>query len=170
MSESMIAEQQESYLAPLKRAIDVVLEPLIPEGSHCALLDYPNYSNVGDSAIWLGETSWIRKRAVHVSYQCDHATYSAERLAGSLGEGIILLSGGGNFGDFWYSHQAFREQVVRDFPNNKIIQLPQTIHFLDDWSVEEARRTINEHKDFTLLCRDRQSLNFVHALISRARV
>jgi pyruvyl transferase EpsO len=88
------------------------------------------------------------------------ATYSRRRLAARLGDGVILLHGGGNLGDFWLEHQQFREQVIQDFPDNRIIQLPQTIYFMDEWGVGEARRVFDGHRNLTLLCRDLPSLDF----------
>ena len=144
----------------LAARIDQVLEPLLAGETRCALLDFPNYSNVGDSAIWLGETEWLRRRGVEVVYACDTATYSSRTLSERIGSGPILLSGGGNFGDFWVEHQWFRERVIGEFPDNAIIQLPQTIHFMDNWGASEARRIFNAHQRLTVLCRDRQSLDF----------
>src|SRR4051812_8444228 len=85
----------------LSTSIDRVLEPLLQSGTTCALLDFQNHSNVGDSAIWLGESRWLARRGIQISYTCDITTYSRERLASRLGGGTILLSGGGNLGDFW---------------------------------------------------------------------
>jgi exopolysaccharide biosynthesis predicted pyruvyltransferase EpsI len=148
--------------------IDHVLGPLLPPGTRCALLDFPNHPNVGDSAIWLGERRWLGRRGAEVVYACDLETCSREQLAARLGGGTILLHGGGNLGDFWYAHQQFREQVIQDFPDNPIIQLPQTIHFLDDWALGEARRVFNGHKDLTLLCRDRRSLDIARTQFGAA--
>jgi exopolysaccharide biosynthesis predicted pyruvyltransferase EpsI len=147
----------------LSDVIDCVLRPLFPAGVSCALIDFPNHSNVGDSAIWLGETCWLRGNGVKIVYACDFETYSREQMAIRLGEGAILLHGGGNLGDFWPHLQQFRERVIQDFPRSKIIQLPQTIHFEDEWGLGEARRVFNAHPDFTLLCRDRRSLDFARA-------
>jgi len=146
--------------AALGQEIDAVLGACLPPGSPCALLDFPNHANVGDSAIWLGETDWLRRKGHPVVYSCDLATYSRRRLAERLGTGVILLHGGGNLGDFWTEHQRFREQVIEEFPHNPIIQLPQTIYFMDEWGVGEARRVFEGHRNLTLLCRDRPSLNF----------
>jgi exopolysaccharide biosynthesis predicted pyruvyltransferase EpsI len=144
----------------LAALIDRVLEPLLPRETRCALLDFPNYSNVGDSAIWLGETEWLRRRGVEIVYACDTATYALRNLKERIGSGPILLTGGGNLGDFWVEHQWFRERVIQEFPDNEIIQLPQTIHFMDDWGASEARRIFNAHPRLTVLCRDRPSLDF----------
>jgi pyruvyl transferase EpsO len=149
-----------SVLGYLAETIDDLLGPLLPPGTQCALLDFPNHSNVGDSAIWLGETEWLRRHGLHVVYACDIATYSRKQLAARLGRGIILFHGGGNLGDLWVEHQWFREQVIQDFPDHQVLQFPQTIHFMDEWGISEARRIFNGHKRLTLLCRDRASLEF----------
>jgi exopolysaccharide biosynthesis predicted pyruvyltransferase EpsI len=150
----------------LSGEIDEVLGPLLPAGAPCALVDFPNHSNVGDSAIWLGELEWLRRAGHPIVHACDISTYSPGRLAACLGDGVLLLHGGGNLGDFWVEHQRFREQVVRDFPRHKIIQLPQTIFFLDDSNVAEARWVFGAHKDLVLLCRDRGSWEFARQRLS----
>jgi pyruvyl transferase EpsO len=103
---------------------------------------------------------WLGRNGVEVVFTCDQETYSRERMAARLGGGVILLHGGGNLGDFWVAHQQFRELVIQDFPGNAIIQLPQTIFFMDAWGLGEARRIFDAHHHLTLLCRDRQSLDF----------
>jgi exopolysaccharide biosynthesis predicted pyruvyltransferase EpsI len=150
----------EALVRSLGAKIDEVLGPLLPPAARYALLDFPNHANVGDSAIWLGEREWLHRRGARLVYASDVATYSRQRLAARLGDGVILLHGGGNLGDFWVEHQHFRERVIQDFPDRPIIQLPQTIYFMDDWGVSEARRIFNAHRNLTLLCRDRPSLDF----------
>jgi pyruvyl transferase EpsO len=155
-----VCSRTHATVRDLGREIDAVLGSLLPPGVPCALLDFPNHPNVGDSAIWLGETEWLRRHGNPVVYVCELETYSRRRLAARLGDGVILLHGGGNLGDFWVEYQRFREQVIAEFPANPIIQLPQTIHFLDEWGAGEARRVFDAHPNLTLLCRDRRSLRF----------
>lgn len=150
-------------LGQLSADIDAALVPLQPSGGRCALLDFPAHSNVGDSAIWLGESVWLRRHRARVVYACDVETYSPGTLAARLGGGTILLHGGGNLGDLWEQHQRFRETVIRDFPDNPIVQLPQTIHFRDAERIVAAQRAFNAHRDLTLLCRDEPSLAFARA-------
>ncbi|HUG38769.1 MAG TPA: polysaccharide pyruvyl transferase family protein [Candidatus Limnocylindrales bacterium] len=145
-------------IASLGRAIDRALDPLVPRGSRCALLDFPAYANVGDSAIWLGERAYLRRRGARIVYTCQHSTYSARRLARSLGDGIILLQGGGNLGDLWLQHQRLREQVIADFPRARIIQLPQSIHFRDPANLARVRALFEPHPRLTVLVRDHPSL------------
>ncbi|HET7622037.1 MAG TPA: polysaccharide pyruvyl transferase family protein [Gemmatimonadaceae bacterium] len=151
---------QTPLLESLRAVMDGVLSPILAGTRRVALLDFPTHSNVGDSAIWLGTLAYLRDREKIVCYSCDHDTYSRETLARRLGDGVILLSGGGNFGDIWELPQHFRERVVRDFPDSRIVQLPQTIMFRDARAIERARAVFGGHRALTLLARDRRSLAF----------
>jgi pyruvyl transferase EpsO len=136
-----------------------VLDPLIPDGSTVALLDFPNYSNVGDSAIWLGEYAYLaRRKDLRVGYVCVGSESSAN-FSKISPEYVILIHGGGNFGDLWPQHQQFRERIIQQYQGSKIIQLPQSIHFQDDQHFERCRNILNLHPDFHLIVRDRESLD-----------
>jgi hypothetical protein len=103
-----------SLIESLRTAIDDILGPILAGTRRVALLDFPTHANVGDSAIWLGTLAYLREKGKVVCYSCDHDTYSRDTLAERLDDGIILLSGGGNFGDIWKQPQRLREQVVRE--------------------------------------------------------
>ena len=152
---------REALIASLGRQIDLSLRPLLAGRRRVALLDFPNHSNVGDSAIWLGELAYLRSiESVGLAYSCDPQSYSRAELARRLGDGTILLSGGGNLGDLWEPSQYLREQVIRDFPGNRIVQLPQSIWFQHRSTVRRARQVFDAHPDLTILVRDRRSLAF----------
>ena len=149
----------EALIATLRRRIDNTVQPLICRASAVALLDCPNHGNVGDSAIWLGELAYLRSLGIQQpDYTCDIDTYCRDNLARRIGEGVIVLTGGGNLGDLWREHQRFRERVIKDFPHNSIVQLPQSIHFQDRHALTRARGIFSSHAALTLLVRDRKSL------------
>lgn len=158
----------EGYIGRLVDAIAGALDPLIPAGTPCALLGFPNHNNVGDNAIWLGERSYLKRRKARLVYRSDVATFSCQALAGVIDQGPILLHGGGNLGDVWPVQQSFREQVITTFPSNPIIQLPQTIHFRDPAALERARRVFSRHDNLVVLVRDVQSAETAEALGARA--
>src|SRR5262249_8900130 len=104
------------------------LRDLIPAKSKCALVDFPNYPNVGDSAIWLGQRAFLKSVDAKVAYCCDLNTYSQSQMRKMIdGDSIILMQGGGNFGDIWHHHQRFPEQVIRDFPHHRIVIFPHSL-------------------------------------------
>jgi len=149
----------DTLIASLRNQIADVLRPVLPRYSQVALLDFPNYRNVGDSAIWAGELAYLDALECRIVYRCDVQSYSRDALAKRIGTGTILLQGGGNLGDLWSLHQTFRETVIAAFPDNPIIQLPQTIYFQDPANLGRARRIFNAHPNLTLLARDHRSLD-----------
>ena len=145
----------------LSDQIRATLDPIVRGLSHCVLIDFPNHSNVGDNAIWLGEIAWLARAKIRIEHRCDVKSYSPAAVAQSLGDGgAIFIHGGGNFGDLWPRHHRLRETVIRDFPGRPIVQLPQTMHFLDRDRLATARSVFNAHPNLTLLARDHTSLEF----------
>ncbi|MEO5617880.1 MAG: polysaccharide pyruvyl transferase family protein, partial [Candidatus Eisenbacteria bacterium] len=148
-----------ALLQSLRSGLDRELAPLIPTDRPVALLDFPVYGNVGDNAIWVGATATLRRLGLSTfCYLCSFKTYSRRELARRIGDGTILLTGGGNFGDLYKSHQVFREEVISSFPNNRIVQLPQSIWYDSRDAIERTRRVLSAHRQFTLMIRDRNSL------------
>lgn len=149
--------QTEATIARLQDEITRALAPELDGVRSFALVDFPDHPNVGDSAIYLGELEWLRRRGLAPAYVCSTLTYSAAALRQAVPEGPILIHGGGNFGDIWPHHQALRETVITAFPGRRIVQLPQTIHFDDKAALDHVAATIAAHGDVLLLVRDRSS-------------
>ena len=152
------ADRNTALLGSLERTIEATLDPLVPRDRPVALIDFPHAPNVGDSVIWMGSLSFLARRGMKPAYSCSNHTYSRTLLASRVGDGTILLNGGGNFGDLYPSHQALREAVAHDFPRNRVVQLPQTIHFETAEARARARSVFDAHPDFILLVRDQASL------------
>jgi exopolysaccharide biosynthesis predicted pyruvyltransferase EpsI len=126
-----------------------------------ALLDFPNHSNVGDSAIWAGEMAYMRHYwGRDPSYVCEHGNVDWTALTRAVPSGLILLHGGGNFGDIWPAHQQFREEVLKRYPSCTVVQLPQSLQFNDQSSIRRAAQVIAGHKKFILLARDQATYDF----------
>lgn len=142
----------------LQGEIDHILGPLIPQSGKFALLDFPNHSNVGDSAIWLGEIEYFKNiHNMKPRFVSNLGRHSSSQLRKVLPKGSIFIHGGGNFGDLWLPHQDFREKILQEFSDRKIIQLPQSVHFESRARLDQAAKIINDHPDFTLLVRDHKS-------------
>jgi exopolysaccharide biosynthesis predicted pyruvyltransferase EpsI len=155
----MTKKPSDELIAVLQTLINEVLTPIVSNAGQFALLDFPDHANVGDSAIWLGEVSYFHSvHSMRPAYVCAYESYSVTALEEALPEGPIFFHGGGNFGDLWPEHQKFREQVLVRFRDRKIVQLPQSVHFSDRGTLQQAAEIIRSHPDFTLLVRDRKSL------------
>jgi len=143
----------------LGRAVRDALDPWIPRGAACALLDFPDHGNAGDHLIWLGETAYLAERGVRVVHACTAHGYSAARIRRRLPpDGIVLLHGGGNFGDLYPVHQRLRERVVDDFPDRRIVQFPQSVRFGSRAAAARSEAAFRNRPGLTVFARDRGSL------------
>jgi pyruvyl transferase EpsO len=143
----------------LRARIDATVRPLLRDVTRVALLDVPVHENIGDSAILMGTLALLHRAGKHVCYVCSIDTYSRPALARRLGDGVILLSGGGNLGDLWPRTEEFRHRVLADFPDTRVIQLPQTMYYARTSALDEARAAFDAHPRFTMLLRDAHSLD-----------
>jgi len=157
----MRTDSTEELITRLQSAIHYVVKNMLADAGPFALLDFPDHSNVGDSAIWLGEIAYFRRHhRTYPAYVCTLDNFSAEALELAVPTGPIFLHGGGNFGDLWPKHQELREQVLQRFPHRSVIQLPQSISYSDHLAVRRTADIISSHPDFTLLVRDFKSFAF----------
>lgn len=133
---------------------------VLSDARGAAVLGFPDHGNVGDLAIWLGQLAVLRELGLmRPRYVSGRRTYDRKTLERTLRDGdVILLAGGGNLGDVWPAEQNFRERVLHDFPDRRVVQLPQSIHFRREESLDRARKRLGGHVGLTLLVRDRTSL------------
>ena len=146
------------FLSRMRGLVLRTLRPLIGDSPRVALVDFPDYTNVGDSLIWLGSLKALELLGVEAPvYVASQRNYRRDEMARAVGDGVICIQGGGNLGDLWPAHQEFREQVIRDFPANRIIQLPQSVEFSSPQALDRARRVFGAHRDLTILVRTERS-------------
>lgn len=149
-----------THLALLDRLlaeIESVLGDCLRGAGRVALVNFPNHDNAGDPALWLGTRRVLRRLGVRVCYQCDHQSYDAVALAATRPE-MILVNGGGNFGDLWKGQQQTRERLLADLPDVPTVQLSQSVSFSDPERLARMQRLVADHRDLTLLLRDPASL------------
>lgn len=151
----MPAKHSEEALAGLIREqFASVLSKNVPT----ALLDFPDHPNVGDSAIWSGEIAALRSLGYNIQYVCDMNSYRESVMRQRMSYGQLLMHGGGNYGTVWAASQFWREAVIRRCHDYRIVQLPQTLHFDDQTSLDRARDCVRSHPDYFLMTRDHRSL------------
>lgn len=147
------------------------LNKLIPPKSKVVILDYPNYSNLGDILILVATKKYLRDRGCTLVAEYERRDYdfiSQQNLICT--KTILLIQGGGNLGDLYYTHQDLRYKIIRDFANNKIIQLPQSIYFKYQDSLLEAAREFSSHENFHLITRDSESFKIANQIMSNGNI
>jgi len=151
----------------LKDRLRLILN-VIPPGSDICYIDYPVYSNGGDLLIMKGTEAFFKENGIRV-----RARYSAFDFPDGLSvpkDYILVLQGGGNFGDLYPVHQKLRERVVAGYPNNRVVILPQTIHYKDVREFDRTADILNRHKDVHLFVRDTLSLEMAKDKFKRCGV
>lgn len=136
-----------------KKDLIKLFRPLL-ENKKVLFCDVPMYGNVGDGLIYLGTLELFKLLNVEV-LDCITA-YEPSRLNESNypKDIVVVLQGGGNFGDIYPLHQNFRKEVLSKFKNHKIIHMPQSIHFENEANLIKDASDFNEHKDFSMFVRD----------------
>ncbi len=153
----MISKPNLVLITELQDMIYDCLKNYVSNDEPVAMVDFPDYKNVGDFAIWLGQMAYLssrfKKRPSYISSRRDHAH---DRLDKAMPSGPILITGGGTFGDIWPGHQELRESILARWPGRLVVQLPQSIHYTSQEYTDRMARAIARHKNFVLLVRDEE--------------
>lgn len=141
----------------LKELLHKALERL-DSFEQCALLDYPDYPNIGDHLIGLGTVFYlVDVIKTKIKYSASINNFCGAVMEQKIGKAPILLQGGGNLGDLWPAHQKFREQIISTYQDQPVIILPQSIYFADEANLMESADVFNSHPNLTLFVRDNYS-------------
>ncbi len=120
------------------------------------LYGLPNYSNVGDLLIWQGTLELLKQ----VPYKCKGVCAWNEYPTHNVAEdNIVLILGGGYFGDVWRKAWAFVLEGIRFYKNNKIIILPMSIHYEDESLRKADANYLAEFKRLVICARDEDSFH-----------
>ncbi len=155
----MLSTSDVAYLKTLQGSTIEALKRAIGPATNVAILDVPNQRNVGDSLIWAGELAYLEKLGLRIRYIADSRGYHPGDLRAAMPEGVVLLHGGGNFGDLWPTHQLHRERVVTELQEFRVVLLPQSVYFGSREAAARANSVMGAHPDFTALLRDRESMD-----------
>ena len=143
-------------------ALGEVVQSADAKSAPYALLDYPFYANIGDSAIWEGTRKWLEEHhGAPPAYVCTTFDLSRDKLDRLVPDGPIYINGGGNFGDLYPAHHRFRFELVRRY-GSRVVHLPQSLHFKSDQAFE-ATKELAQYGG-TLMVRDHPSFELAERL------
>lgn len=124
----------------------------------CALLDYPDYFNIGDHLIGLATIFYLTDvLKAKINYVASLNNFSEAEMEKQVGNAPIILQGGGNLGDTWSHHQEFRERIIAKYCDRPIIIMPQCVYFKNPEKLNQAAAIFNAHPNLTLFARDNYS-------------
>lgn len=108
------------------------------------LMGSPEYNNLGDLAI-----AYATKKYIENNFEIPFLEITEREIDYKIddvkkyirNDDILLLQGGGNFGDVYSDQQRIRKQIISAFPHNAIILMPQTMYFSE---TEEGKKALTE--------------------------
>lgn len=130
----------------------------------------PALSNLGDQAQVVAIYDWIKRNYPEhsiVEVNKDEVIHCISKFKPYVkNEDLILLHSGGNLGDRGIWSETSRRKIISNFPNNKILSLPQTINFRDtDKGRQElaiSKKIYNRHAQLTVVARDNESYDLAN--------
>ncbi|MBY6414873.1 polysaccharide pyruvyl transferase family protein [Rhodococcus sp. BP-252] len=130
-----------------------------------AWLDFPDYSNVGDSAIWLGQLTWARSRGKRTKFIVPERAITSKLLRRIAKRDVVpIITGGGNLGGLYPTHDASRSRVFEAFTGRSIIQAPQSVHFTSRVIEDQILEKFSAQPALTVLVRDESSYDKLSGL------
>ncbi|MDE1147032.1 MAG: polysaccharide pyruvyl transferase family protein [Azospirillaceae bacterium] len=139
-------------------------------GPEYIFVDWPDYTNTGDHLIWLGAKAAMNSLGKHCLAELTAWDVRSRRLPNLNQDVTIVTSGGGNFGDIYQNFQVSREILLEKYPNNRVIVLPQTIHFSSPEKMNLSSQKFLAHKNCFIFTRDKRSRSLAHNFASDDRV
>ena len=133
-------------------------ERLFTEGRKPALILFnsPDYSNLGDHAIALGEMKFFQKYFRNwdlIQISCEEYILENLKIKNVIRkDDILLISGGGYLGTLWPRFDDIVRHIVFSYPDNKCFVLPQTLFFENSpFGRQEATREAKCFRSHTAL-------------------
>ena len=121
-------------------------------------IDLPYYSNIGDTLIWKGTETFLSRLPYKCLGRASFQTFQFPELSEKV---LILMMGGGNWGDLYAPHNQLRKKVVTHYPKNRIIILPQTVYYEGARAARNDANVFRRHNNLIICARDKYSYNFL---------
>lgn len=150
--------QTESLINHLREKIQKDLSPLV--SSDYVYLDLPYHPNIGDTLIWEGTREFLKTLPYKCLYYASKDSFRYRQLPKNV---VVLLHGGGNFGDLYRLHSEFRKKIIELYPENRIIILPQTVFYEDMSLLQYDVDFYAAHPNVMICAREQFSFDFLTA-------
>lgn len=131
----------------------------------CWIIGTPDHKNLGDHAIAYATISYLKR--IIPSYEIVEVVegefyQNAIKIKKALKPGdLIILQGGGNFGNQYQYIENIRRVAIKFFNNYPIIMFPQTIHFTNDKvgviELKKSKSIYEKNRQLLLTAREKVS-------------
>lgn len=131
------------------------------------LIGSPLHGNIGDHAISIAEMKLLReiknKQIIEIPGEYYNLCLNKIKRVVKTND-IIVITGGGFIGSLWLNEENMVRNVIKAFPNNKIIIMPQTVFFENTEKgakeLQISKEIYEGHKDLWLFVREENSFEY----------
>ncbi len=133
-----------------------------------------DFGNIGDHQIAVSMLAFLKEKLeASVILEITASQYAKEKkflFKNIKSHHLVVMPGGGNFGNIYPFAQTIREEIILNLPENKKIIFPQTIHFSDDnegdKALSRAITLFSKSNNVCLFTRDDVSFEFAKKYFS----
>lgn len=131
------------------------------------LIGSPLHGNIGDHAISIAENLLLKniknKQIIEIPGRY-YDLFDKEIKKDVAKEDVIIITGGGFIGSLWINEENMVRSIIKNFPENKIIIMPQTIFFEETEDGQEelkiSKKIYENHKDLHIFTREEKSFQY----------
>jgi exopolysaccharide biosynthesis predicted pyruvyltransferase EpsI len=117
----------------------------------------PSFHNVGDHAMTLAIQKFLSDHfndyRIIRFYRPEIERFLKEKLSP---DDLIFIHSSGDFGDLYVNGPKLRKRVISAFPDNRIVQLPVSVHYENPASFEADTRFFSGRPNLLILCRSKE--------------
>ena len=153
--------QGAAFTAELRKQVVTGLGHMFGDAESSVWIDFSDHSNVGDSAIWLGQVQVMQELGIEIAAVVPTAACTLAVIEPTLRrfpDATVAIQGGGNFGGLYSNHHQARLAGLQASANRTVVQAPQSVHFVSDAAKDELRQACRAPGRLATAVRDEFSL------------
>lgn len=140
------------------------------------LFNTPEHTNIGDHIIAEVEKEFFKKYLPEYGIleitDINYINYRMKIKKIVKKDDIIIITGGGFLGSLWMEGgETSVRNIIKDYPNNKIIIFPQSMYFEDNkygnTELEISKEVYNSAKNLTVFLREEFSFELAKSIFNK---
>lgn len=144
------------------------------KGKKCILFNTPVHCNLGDHLIASGAISFLKDMGIKNIFEVptDDYKFAIDSIRNVDIKFPIFITGGGFVTDLWEEELNRVFDIIKSFPNNYIIMLPQTFYFTNDKKTKkyfDLAKDIFNRKKLIIFARERATLDLCRENFPKAK-
>lgn len=152
-----------TYIDYMKQTAARSYDSIYGDVDKLVFTDFPDYPNVGDSAIALGQLKYFSENSIKVE-----AAYCIATLPRSVYDSktAVMINGGGNIAGLFEGIDDHRNRIAQNLrPETLLIQAPQSIHFATKIGRERFIREFASRDMLRMAVRDQTAVRELRGII-----